>query len=146
MDKFEHFDIACEDVARAKRFYEKMFGWKIEEAPGDLDYHLIETGGVGGGMGVRRAPEQRITNYVGVEDIDAAVATENIPSRQIKPIPKWIDYVIGSRSEQISECGMTDSRSNCFDVGCDTYNIGCRHASPGCEVVMFIDDMHKRLA
>src|SRR5262249_49586696 len=37
-----HFDIAADDVERARRFYERVFGWKIE-AWGPPDFYLIFT-------------------------------------------------------------------------------------------------------
>ena len=54
-----HFDIAADDPQRAKNFYESLFGWKIEQPPGPMEYYLIETEdlngvpGLGGGMGKR---------------------------------------------------------------------------------------------
>jgi predicted enzyme related to lactoylglutathione lyase len=38
-----HFDIQCDDVERAKRFYGEVFGWRFE-AWGPPDFYLIETG------------------------------------------------------------------------------------------------------
>lgn len=77
MPTIVHFDIASDDPQRAKKFYEALFGWKMEGPPGITDYYLIETEdlkgnrGVGGGLGKRGEPSQRITTYVGVDNIDA---------------------------------------------------------------------------
>jgi predicted enzyme related to lactoylglutathione lyase len=38
-----HFDIAADDVERARRFYEGVFGWRFE-AWGPPDFYLIHTG------------------------------------------------------------------------------------------------------
>jgi predicted enzyme related to lactoylglutathione lyase len=38
-----HFDVAADDVERARRFYERVFGWRFE-AWGPPDYYLIRTG------------------------------------------------------------------------------------------------------
>ena len=38
-----HFDIAADDVERARRFYERVFGWRFE-AWGPPDFYLIHTG------------------------------------------------------------------------------------------------------
>lgn len=71
-----HFDIPAEDLERARKFYEQLFGWKIEQPPG-LPYYLIETTdlegkpGVGGGIGPRQKPDEQITQFFGVESIDA---------------------------------------------------------------------------
>ena len=40
MNPLRHFAIACDDVERAKRFYEAVFDWRIE-AWGPPDYYLI---------------------------------------------------------------------------------------------------------
>jgi hypothetical protein len=39
-----HFDIQADDVERARRFYEAVFGWRFE-AWGPPDFYLIQTGG-----------------------------------------------------------------------------------------------------
>ncbi len=38
-----HFEIFASDVERARRFYERVFGWKFEVAGGP-DFYLIVTG------------------------------------------------------------------------------------------------------
>lgn len=81
MPTFVHIDIAAENVERAKTFYETIFGWKFFSPPGYPGYYLFETTGetadahnspapaIGGGLGKREAPEQRITCYIGVDSI-----------------------------------------------------------------------------
>lgn len=76
MPTIVHFDIATDDPERAKQFYESLFGWKLESPPGMTDFYLIETEdlagnkGVGGGLGKRGDPYQKITCYIGVDSID----------------------------------------------------------------------------
>jgi len=76
MATIAHFDVPADDPARAKKFYELLFGWKFKRMPGPMEYYLFETTdpsgkpSVGGGMGKRGAPDQRITNYIGVPSID----------------------------------------------------------------------------
>ncbi|VVB54052.1 Uncharacterised protein [uncultured archaeon] len=76
MPTIVHFDVAAENPERAKKFYEKIFGWKIIRPPGPIEYYLIETkglkgeDGVAGGLGKRGAPNQKITNYFGVESVE----------------------------------------------------------------------------
>ncbi|HLB69565.1 MAG: VOC family protein [Candidatus Methanoperedens sp.] len=76
MPTIVHFDLPVDDLERAKRFYEKLFDWKFQQMPGQMPYYLIETRdlngspAVGGGMGKRGSPEQKITNYIGVPSVE----------------------------------------------------------------------------
>lgn len=73
-----HFDVPAEDTGRAKEFYSSLFGWKFESWPG-MDFFLFSTTnldgtpGIGGGLGKRMDPSQRMMNYFGVASIDAAM-------------------------------------------------------------------------
>ena len=59
MTTIVHFDIAAEDIQRAKTFCEKLFNSKIEPIPGSMEYYKIATKdekgkeGIAGGMGKR---------------------------------------------------------------------------------------------
>ncbi len=65
-----HFEIPADDPQRAKNFYSKLFGWKIESMQG-MDYMMIDTyGAPGGGMMKRVHPDQQITDYIGVPSVD----------------------------------------------------------------------------
>lgn len=74
-----HFEIPAGDPAKLSKFYSDAFGWKFEEAgvPG-MEYWLISTGprgkSVGGGMYRKSSPQDTPKNYIGVEDIDKAIA------------------------------------------------------------------------
>jgi uncharacterized protein len=76
MPTIVHFDIATDNPQRAKQFYGSLFDWKMEGPPGMPDYYLIQTSdlagkpGVGGGLGKRGDPSQRITVYFGVDRIE----------------------------------------------------------------------------
>ena len=78
MSAIVHFDIPTDDVERAKKFYSELLRWKFESFP-EMQYNLITTTnldgtpGIGGGMGKRMDPSQRIMNYFGVVSIDAAM-------------------------------------------------------------------------
>ena len=72
MPTIVHFEIPADDVARAKKFYADLFGWEIKEFPG-MDYWSVTTTGekhVDGGMMKRQHPQQPITQYVDVPNID----------------------------------------------------------------------------
>lgn len=76
------FGITCDDVTRARRFYEAVFGWRFEPW-GPPDFYLIHTGddadpGVTGLMHARREPVtgSGMTGFectIGVENIDATM-------------------------------------------------------------------------
>jgi uncharacterized protein len=74
------FEIPADDVARAKKFYSQLFGWKINPFPGAPvpDYNYIDTGGADaspdGAVMARMHPEHTITNYVLVPSITRAAA------------------------------------------------------------------------
>jgi uncharacterized protein len=89
MPTIVHFEIAVDDIERAKKFYTDLFGWKIEKWPstdsGELtaastgrpmEYWIITTTddkgnkALGGGMMKRQMPEHQVTNYIGVKSID----------------------------------------------------------------------------
>lgn len=99
MPTIVHFDIATDDPARAKKFYKALFGWKMESPPGMTDFYLIETTGLdgkrglGGGLGKRGAPDQRITSYVGVDSIDTYTAqVKKLGGTVVQPkipVPGW---------------------------------------------------------
>ena len=73
-----HFEIPADDVARAKAFYEKTFGWTIKlfPMPAGEEYFGITTKkkdepGINGGLMKRKMPGQPFTNYITVKSIDA---------------------------------------------------------------------------
>ena len=44
MDNVRAFDIPVDDMRRARRFYERIFGWKIHPIPGSGgDFHAAHT-------------------------------------------------------------------------------------------------------
>ncbi len=78
MSAIVHFDVPADDVERAKKFYSELLEWKFESFPA-MQYNLITTTsldgtpGIGGGMGKRMDPSQRMMNYFGIRSIDAAM-------------------------------------------------------------------------
>ena len=62
MDRVCHFEIPYEDKARAEKFYQEVFGWRIQDAPTEMPYSFAITtavdeqfkpkqpGGINGGM------------------------------------------------------------------------------------------------
>lgn len=72
------FEIAADEVQRAKSFYSALFAWKIKALPGMKDYWHVDTGGgddtPDGGLMARCHPQQNITNYVSVKSVDESMA------------------------------------------------------------------------
>ena len=99
MPTIVHFDIATDNPERAKKFYESLFDWKLASPPGMTDYYLVETEdldgqkGVGGGLGRRGEPGQKITVYIGVDSIDEYNAkVQELGGKVIyakMPVPGW---------------------------------------------------------
>jgi predicted enzyme related to lactoylglutathione lyase len=76
-----HFEIPADNVEKLRKFYSKLFGWKIEKTPGPIEYWMIQTvpidkkgmpirPGVNGGMMKRQQPEHKPVNYIAVESVD----------------------------------------------------------------------------
>ncbi|MBI3032766.1 VOC family protein [Candidatus Woesearchaeota archaeon] len=77
-----HFEIPADNVERAKKFYEKTFGWEITKFTmegGDywivrtteVDKNMMPTSpGINGGLMQRKNPSQPFMNYISVESID----------------------------------------------------------------------------
>jgi uncharacterized protein len=77
-----HFEIPAANVDKLKRFYEEVFGWKIIQVEGPIEYWIIQTvpvdkngmlqaPGVNGGMYQKTEPQSKPVNYFSVESIDA---------------------------------------------------------------------------
>jgi predicted enzyme related to lactoylglutathione lyase len=75
-----HFEIPANDLEKIKGFYEQVFGWKIVQATGPIEYWIIQTvpvdtkgmlirPGVNGGMYKRQVSESKPINYYSVEFI-----------------------------------------------------------------------------
>jgi predicted enzyme related to lactoylglutathione lyase len=75
-----HFDIPSDDIERSKKFYNDLFGWKIDKWPGSEhaahDYWMITTTddkgneALRGGMMKRQSAQQQgITNFFDVKSI-----------------------------------------------------------------------------
>ena len=73
---FSWFELMTTDVAGAKDFYAKLFGWEMEKAPMEgIDYTVINVGGEGVG-GIMELPAEfqgmppAWGIYVTVDDVD----------------------------------------------------------------------------
>lgn len=78
MPRVVHFEIDAEKPERAIKFYEKVFGWKIEKWKGPIEYWLIMTGnekesGIDGGLAKRTEAEPLTVNTIDVSSVDKYV-------------------------------------------------------------------------
>jgi predicted enzyme related to lactoylglutathione lyase len=83
MDKVAHFEIPADDINRAKKFYEKAFGWKIEKWKGLMEYYMVTTHmfaaedksvpGINGGLVKKQKPLMQVTNTIAVKSLDQAL-------------------------------------------------------------------------
>ncbi len=75
-----HFEIPANDVEKTRKFYQDLFGWKIEKVP-NMEYFMVETvpmdekgnllrPGLNGGLYKREMPQQHALNYINVESVE----------------------------------------------------------------------------
>ena len=70
---FVHVELHTDDPSKAKKFYQSLFEWKLEDSPG-MDYTMIGVGeGTGGGIMKNPVPGRpsHWLAYVFVEDVTA---------------------------------------------------------------------------
>jgi uncharacterized protein len=76
-----YFQIPSDDIERSKKFYNQLFGWKIDKSPesntpeGMENWTVTTTDDKGnqaltGGMSKRAMPQQQITNFIDVKSVD----------------------------------------------------------------------------
>ncbi len=108
MSSIVHFEIPADDLQRAKAFYTNLFGWKFEGVQG-MDYMIVDTYGLGGGMVKRMQPNQQIFVQIGVPSVDEYSAkVEKLGGKIIVPktaIPGMGYFTI-----------CTDTESNVFGI------------------------------
>jgi len=114
-----HFEIPANDVEKLKKFYSKVFGWKIEKAQGPMEYWLIETvpmdknmmpmrPGVNGGMFKKDKPELKPVNYFSVESIDdyiqkiKASGGKIVSPKQEVPNVGWVAIAVDPEGNQFA--------------------------------------------
>ena len=119
MGSIIHFDISADDVQRARKFYEQLFGWKIEKFPtGQQEYYLIETEtatgekGVSGGIAKREKEYQKITKFIQLDSIDESIAkVKELGGQIIEPktaIPS-VGYIAGCKDTEDNIFGILEA-------------------------------------
>jgi predicted enzyme related to lactoylglutathione lyase len=76
---FVHFELAADDVGAAKKFYKKLFDWKLQDTGPEMgNYTLIDFGSKssGGGMTAKMMPKQPTAwlSYVEVASVKKTMA------------------------------------------------------------------------
>jgi hypothetical protein len=116
-----HFEIPANDVEKLKKFYSKLFGWKIEKMPGagPMEYWMIGTvpvddkgmplrPGVNGGMYKKERSENKPVNYISVESIDKsielvkALGGKIVQGKQEVPGVGWVAIALDPEGNQIA--------------------------------------------
>jgi predicted enzyme related to lactoylglutathione lyase len=115
-----HFEIQADNVERAKTFYEKTLGWKIDQImtadKGGMNYWQIETGtggpGINGGMYERAGAEEKYYLYdctIQVADLDKAVAAVKANggtiTREKSEIP-GVGFFAGAKDTEGNRLGL----------------------------------------
>ena len=82
------FDLTTTDLARAKEFYGKLFGWTFEPVPGGGNAAQISSRGIG--IGTIRSADGTISSfngvvYVQVDDLAAAITRARTLGGTIPP-------------------------------------------------------------
>jgi uncharacterized protein len=77
-----HFEVVGSDGDKLKAYFAELFGWQFEDAPGSMNYGIVQREGntnaegigIGGGVGGVEGDAGHVTFYVEVPDIEAALA------------------------------------------------------------------------
>lgn len=114
MGRVIHFEIAADDVERAKKFY-TIFGWKIENSgmPG-MEYWLAKTGdtvpGIDGAIMPRKYSEkQPIRNTIDVDDIDDMIKKVESAGGKVegeKAMIPGVGWYVNARDTEGNQFGM----------------------------------------
>jgi predicted enzyme related to lactoylglutathione lyase len=112
MSRVIHFEVPADDTARARTFYERVFGWTFQAWEGPMEYWLVTTGpegqpGIDGGLSPRQQAGQGPVTVVGVPSIDDTIhAVEAAGGRIVlpkTPIPGvgWVAYFLDTEQNTI---------------------------------------------
>ncbi|MFW9925574.1 MAG: VOC family protein [Candidatus Thorarchaeota archaeon] len=88
MPRVVHFEIVADDADRISKFYETVFGWKVQKWDGPIDYWFLMTGdekesGIDGAFGMRQSDDDVLVNTIDVPSVDEAVKKIEENGRQI---------------------------------------------------------------
>ncbi|MFN8473214.1 MAG: VOC family protein [Anaerolineae bacterium] len=93
-------EIGGKNPSELKEFYEKVFGWKMQAAPG-MDYHMSGQGDMdhaGLGIGPESPMGPYVTFYIGVDDpqayLDKAVAAGAHVVAPVTVVPDMVTFAL----------------------------------------------------
>lgn len=99
-----HFEVPTSDSTASRKFYQTVFGWKLNKWEGPMEYYLITTGeagtpGIDGGLGGAANEFKGTVNTLDVENLDEVLRQVEANGGQII-MPKdeipgvgWLAYV-----------------------------------------------------
>ena len=106
MSAIVYFEIHYDEAERARKFYSELLGWKIERNPGTEYWTISTQDGSHGGMMKRFNPNQKITDYFGVQSIlESSAKVEKLRGRILVPkmaVPKEDFFALCMDSEGTS--------------------------------------------
>ena len=100
MNGVVHFEIPATDPDKLGEFYSQLFGWQINkfEMGGGYTYYLANTvetgedgmpktpGAINGGIFARESENDRVMNYIDIDDIDTFVKkAEGLGAKVLTP-------------------------------------------------------------
>ena len=90
-----HIEFSTKDREASGKFYEDLFGWKVEQMP-EMNYATFEAeGGPGGGFNpvTKDNPAGTVVVYIGTDDIDASLAkAESLGGKTLVPKSEIPNY------------------------------------------------------
>jgi uncharacterized protein len=120
MPRVIHFEIPADDPARAVKFYETVFGWRIEKWDGPADYWLAMTGeqsqpGIDGAITGRGEPTTVVVNTIDVASVDDSIAKVVASGGSVQmpkmPVP-GVGYLAYCRDTEGNAFGMMQNDPN----------------------------------
>ena len=97
-----HFEVVGQDGAKLQQYYSELFGWQIN-ADNPMSYGIVQRDGntapdgTGIGGGIATGPdgyEGHVTFYVGVSDVEAALAkAESLGGTRVMGPDKVMDSI-----------------------------------------------------
>lgn len=120
MDNVVHFEIPAKNMGRAQKFYESVFGWKINPymdnyviaytGPVDKKYMATKPGYINGA--IQKSDKKTTCIVVNVKDVKKAIeAVKKAGGKLVRPVNKVEDMLLFA--------GVTDSEGN--EIGLAQY-------------------------